>query len=74
MRYSIYVNNYIDYSEYRMSNGYRFIIDNFNQLTICYMDYRPSKVLSTDKNVVNRFKRKVLKRITEYAEHLQQNI
>lgn len=74
MRYNIYINNFLDYSEYRMSNDFRIIIDDFNQLRICYVDDRPSKVLSTDKKVVNRFKRKVLKRITEYVEHLQQNI
>ena len=67
MRYNIFVNNYIIYSEYRMSNNYRFIIDNFNSLTMYYRDSRPSKVLSEDPVVINKFRRKVLKRITEYA-------
>lgn len=74
MRYSVYVNNYINYGEHRMSNNSKIISDDFDMLTMIYSDDRPSKVLSTDKNVVNRFKRKVLKRIIEYAEHLQQNI
>lgn len=68
MRYSISVNNYIDYSEYRMGNKYRFIIDGFNMLTMLYMDDRPSIVLSEDPVVINKFRHKVLKRIIEYAE------
>lgn len=67
MRYNVYVNNYINYSEYRMSNNNRFITDEFDILTMCYMDDRPSKVLSTDPVVIYKFRRKVLKRITEYA-------
>lgn len=74
MRYSIYVNNYINYSEHRMSNDSKIIIDDFDMLTMIYSDDRPSKVLTTNKDIVNKFRHKVLKRITEYAEHLQQNI
>lgn len=74
MRYSVYINNYIGYSECRMSNGFRFIIDNFNQLTIHYIDNRPSVPLSTDPDVINKFRRKVLKRITEYAEQLKEEL
>ena len=68
MRYNIYENNYINYSEYKMSNGYRFIIDIFDNLMMCYTNTKPSKVLSTDPVIINRFRRKVLKRITERAE------
>lgn len=68
MRYNIFVDNEAGFSNYRMSNGCRFIIDNFDILTICYMDDRPSKVLSEDPVVVDKFRRKVLKRVTEYAE------
>ena len=67
MRYNISVNNYIDYSEFKMSNNYRFIIDDSEILTMCYDNTRPSKVLSTDPVVVNKFRRKVLKRITEHV-------
>lgn len=67
MRYNIYVNNYSNYSEYRMSNNSRFIVDDFEMLIMSYDNTRPSKVLSTDPVVINKFRRKVLKRITEYA-------
>lgn len=67
MRYNIYVNNYINYSEYSMSNHCRVITDNFNGLRMIYGDTRPSKVLSEDPVVIGKFRRKVLKRITEYA-------
>lgn len=67
MRYNIYVNNYINYSEYKMSNHCRIITDNFNELRMIYGDIRPSRVLSTDPVVINKFRNKVLKRITEYA-------
>lgn len=68
MRYNISVNNYIGYSEYRMGNKYRFIIDDFNMLTMLYMDDRPSIVLSEDPVIIDKFRRKVLKRVIEYAE------
>lgn len=71
MRYNIYVNNYLGFSDCRMGNDFRFIIDDFNQLTMHYISSKPSRVLSKDKDVVNKFRRKVLKRITKYAEHLQ---
>lgn len=68
MKYSVYVNNFISYSQYIMCNTYRLITDDFNRLTMLYVDDdRPSKVLSTDPVVINKFRRKVLKRITEYA-------
>lgn len=70
MRYNVYVNNYLDYTECRMGNDFRFIIDDFNQLRMCYNNYKPSRVLSNDKDVVDKFRRKVLKRITEYVERL----
>lgn len=68
MRYSVYVNNYLGFSEYKMSNSFRIIIDDFELLTVIYPDDRPSKILSTDPDVVNKFRRKVLKRITEYVD------
>lgn len=67
MRYNVCVNNYMNYSEYRMSNEYRFISDEFDVLTMLYMDDRPSKVLSEDPLIIDKFRRRVLKRITEYA-------
>lgn len=69
MRYSIYVNNYADYDDYRMGNNYRFISDEFDELTMLYMDDdRPSKVLTKDPDIIAKFRHKVLRRIAEYAE------
>lgn len=67
MRYNIFVDNEADFSYCRMGNGLRFIIDNFDILTICYSDSRPSKILSTDPDIIVKFRRKVLRRIAEYA-------
>lgn len=67
MRYNIYKNNHINYSEYKMGNSYRFIIDNFDMLLMCYSGTSPSKILSKDSAVIGKFRRKVLRRVTEYA-------
>lgn len=68
MRYSIYVNNYLGFSEFKMGNQFRFIIDGFIGLIMIYPDDRPSKILSTDPDVVNKFRQRVFKGAIKYAQ------